>query len=205
MTSCSPTEFKTCNADPCALGNELEQSGVDFTAHVVGFGLTEEEGRAVTYLAENTGGKYLQASDAGTSVDALKTTVVLAEPAPAHDPVPAGQTTELDIIAQAGLAAIEGYYVPDMQIDGGSHAVIIYPAKMALDGSRERIETLYGTGAQSTLPPDVYIAAVELDLAVAEAPFTVKGGERVDVKVVLNVGVMAIKGPRRRADCRPCG
>ena len=56
--------IETCEADPCALGAELEASGVDFTAHVVGFGLTEEEGKAVACLAENTGGKYIQASDA---------------------------------------------------------------------------------------------------------------------------------------------
>ena len=36
--------LETCNADPCALGKELEAAGVDFTAHVVGFGLTAEEG-----------------------------------------------------------------------------------------------------------------------------------------------------------------
>ena len=51
--------LETCNADPCALGKELEQSGVDFTAHVVGFGLTADEGRQVACLAENTGGKYV--------------------------------------------------------------------------------------------------------------------------------------------------
>ena len=50
--------LETCEADPCALGKELEQSGVDFTAHVVGFGLTAEEGKQVACLAENTGGKY---------------------------------------------------------------------------------------------------------------------------------------------------
>ncbi len=49
--------LETCNADPCAVGTELEQAGVDFTAHVVGFGLTAEEGRQVACLAENTGGK----------------------------------------------------------------------------------------------------------------------------------------------------
>ncbi|MEP4754518.1 MAG: VWA domain-containing protein, partial [Nitratireductor sp.] len=27
--------IETCNADPCALGRELEATGVDFTAHVV--------------------------------------------------------------------------------------------------------------------------------------------------------------------------
>lgn len=341
--------IETCEADPCALGSELEAAGVNFTAHVVGFGLTEEEGKAVACLAENTGGKYIQASDSGALVEALKTTVVVAEPEPVPEPEPApvaavefnlmptavyaaegdpvpndlgmawnvhlinadgttgerltteygdpklkldpgtyrligklqeavaemdvavtadatatpvlnlnagrliihpkldaaapvedgaavqltlpngdtttyygdtetvvpagdlpvkvtignaigeqlvtvvaGNTTELDIIAQAGIAAIEGYYTADMIIDGGAHAVVVYPAKVALDGSRERIETIYGAGAQSTLPPGDYVAEVSLDLAVAEIPFTVKGGERVDVKVVLNAGVMAI-------------
>lgn len=80
--------IETCEADPCALGAELEASGVDFTAHVVGFGLTEEEGQAVACLAENTGGKYIQASDAGQLVEALKTTVVVAEPEPEPEPVP---------------------------------------------------------------------------------------------------------------------
>ena len=344
--------IETCEADPCALGAALESAGINFTAHVVGFGLTEEEGQAVACLAENTGGKYIQASDAGTLVEALKTTVVVAEPEPVPEPEPepvaavefnlmptavyaaegdpvpdeegmawevslinadgttgerltteygdpklkldpgtyrltgmldearaeidvtvtadatatpvlnlnagrvilrpkldaaaevddgaavqmtlpdgrtttyygladtvvpagdmpvrvtignavaevivtvvAGNTTEMDIIAQAGLAAIEGFYTPEMMIEGGAHAVVVYPSKVALDGSRERIETIYGAGAQSTLPPGDYVAEVSLDLAVAEAPFTVKGGERVDVKVVLNAGVMAITAP----------
>lgn len=81
--------IETCEADPCALGAELEASGVDFTAHVVGFGLTEDEGKAVACLAENTGGRYIQAKDAGSLVDALKTTVVVAEPEPAPEPDPA--------------------------------------------------------------------------------------------------------------------
>ena len=61
--------IETCEADPCALASELEQSGVDFTAHVVGFGLSDEEGRQVACLAENTGGKFIQAGDADTLAD----------------------------------------------------------------------------------------------------------------------------------------
>ncbi|MEW9807761.1 VWA domain-containing protein [Mesorhizobium sp. ZMM04-5] len=75
--------IETCNADPCALGAELEKSGVDFTAHVVGFGLTREEGRQVACLAENTGGRYIQAGDAGQLGEALKKTVA----APVEKPV----------------------------------------------------------------------------------------------------------------------
>ncbi len=80
--------IETCEADPCALGAELEASGVDFTAHVVGFGLTAEEGATVACLAENTGGKYIQAKDAGSLVEALKTTVAVVEPEPVPEPEP---------------------------------------------------------------------------------------------------------------------
>ena len=80
---------ETCNADPCALARELEQGGVDFTAHVVGFGLTAEEGRQVACLAENTGGKYIQASDDAALEEALKVTV--AAPAPPPAPAPAAE------------------------------------------------------------------------------------------------------------------
>src|SRR5690606_16100506 len=80
--------IETCDADPCALANELEQSGVDFTAHVVGFGLSDEEGRQVACLAENTGGKFIQASDAGSLADALTQTVVVVAPEPEPEPQP---------------------------------------------------------------------------------------------------------------------
>ncbi len=61
--------LETCNADPCAVGNELEQSGVDFTAHVVGFGLSEEEGRQV---ACHPGGTTVV--EVGSSITAGPTT-----------------------------------------------------------------------------------------------------------------------------------
>ena len=68
--------IETCEADPCALGRELEAAGIDFTAHVVGFGLTGDEGRQVACLAENTGGRYVPADDADQLVDALRETIV---------------------------------------------------------------------------------------------------------------------------------
>jgi Ca-activated chloride channel homolog len=77
--------LETCDADPCALARELEQAGLAFTAHVVGFGLTEEEGAQVACLANETGGMYLQASDAGALADALARTVAAA-PAPVETP-----------------------------------------------------------------------------------------------------------------------
>lgn len=67
--------LETCNADPCALARELEQSGLDFTAHVVGFGLSEEDGAAVSCLATETGGRYFEADNRGELASALSLAV----------------------------------------------------------------------------------------------------------------------------------
>ncbi|MBL4618429.1 MAG: VWA domain-containing protein [Robiginitomaculum sp.] len=56
--------LETCNVDPCAMANELEKLGVDFTTHVVGFDLSDEEAKALQCIAENTGGQYFVASNA---------------------------------------------------------------------------------------------------------------------------------------------
>lgn len=71
--------IETCDADPCALGRELKAAGIDFTAHVVGFGLTGDEGRQVACLAENTGGRYIPADDSDQLVDALRRTIMADE------------------------------------------------------------------------------------------------------------------------------
>lgn len=68
--------IETCNLDPCALGKQLEEDGIDFTAHVVGFDIvdkkTEEQ---LQCLASSTGGRYLSASSASDLSIALGETV----------------------------------------------------------------------------------------------------------------------------------
>ncbi len=56
---------ETCNLDPCVVGAELEKSGVDFTAHVIGFDVSDPKHQAqLRCLAENTGGRYFNARNA---------------------------------------------------------------------------------------------------------------------------------------------
>ncbi|MBZ9739226.1 MULTISPECIES: vWA domain-containing protein [unclassified Mesorhizobium] len=101
--------LETCGGDPCALGKELKASGVDFTADVVGFGLTADEGKQISCLAENTGGKYIQVSDEKALQEALVETVAAPAPAPAPAPepapAPAPKAAEVDynLIPQAFL------------------------------------------------------------------------------------------------------
>lgn len=105
--------LETCGGDPCALGKELEASGVDFTADVVGFGLTADEGKQIACLADNTGGKYIQASDEKALQEALVETVAAPaaapapapapEPAPAPAPAPKAAEVDYNLVPQAFL------------------------------------------------------------------------------------------------------
>ena len=347
--------IETCNADPCALGNELEQAGVDFTAHVVGFGLSRDEGRQVACLAENTGGRYIEAGDADTLADALTETVVAEtpsepDPAPAPQPEPepvaefnivptvalsedtddlgddagnayevyragangergeyvstdygrwrgnlepgdyvvvarlgyaateqavtiadgqvaqphfilnagrlivrprpsegaevpggastvvdypgegdatfygvandifpagdqvltvrigegeatetialaAGETVERDIVVGVGHAVLNASYVAGMQVEEGGLYVEIFKPERAADGSRRSVAYGYGPATGHDLPGGDYVALARMGEAQAEAPFTVKVGERVEVDVVLNAGVLAVTAP----------
>jgi len=77
--------IESCNADPCALAAELERTGVDFTAHVVGFdvGRIADQGQ-LSCLADLTGGTYLTAQNATELSSALRT--VAAPPPPPPPP-----------------------------------------------------------------------------------------------------------------------
>ena len=93
--------IETCQADPCALGRELERLGVEFTAHVVGFGLSAEEGRQVACLAEETGGLYLPADDAGELGAALQEPFTEIAEASEPEPVqpPPAERPEASLLA----------------------------------------------------------------------------------------------------------
>ncbi len=95
--------LETCNADPCAVASALEASGVDFTAHVVGFGLSADEGRKVACIAENTGGLYIPAGDEA-ALDAALTQAV-EEVAQAAAPQPESAPEQPPQLPEAGLDA----------------------------------------------------------------------------------------------------
>jgi len=185
--------IETCEADPCALGQELEQSGVDFTAHVVGFGLTADEGREVACLAENTGGKYLQASDAAALKDALTATVVapappvVAEPAPAPAPEPAPEPAEpeFNFIPEAVMAA-GGEPLKD-----AGNAWEIYKAKA--DGTRGEYVTTDYNNFRTTLEPGDYVVEARLGEAEVEQKLKVETGQVYTPVFTLNAGTLIVR------------
>ncbi len=75
--------IETCAPDPCGVAAALEAAGADFTAHVIGFDVAEENAQAqLRCIAENTGGTFVSAEDASGLSEALNETVIEAAEAP---------------------------------------------------------------------------------------------------------------------------
>lgn len=67
--------LETCDADPCAVAAALEKTGIDFTAHVIGFDVRADERDRIACIARATGGKFLSAANAAELKSALATAV----------------------------------------------------------------------------------------------------------------------------------
>ncbi|TIR37774.1 MAG: VWA domain-containing protein [Mesorhizobium sp.] len=181
--------LETCGGDPCALGKELKETGVDFTADVVGFGLTADEGRQIACLAENTGGKYIQASDEKALQQALVETVAAParapEPAPAPAPAPAPEPAKSEFNFTPSVVMAEG---GDPITDG--NAWEIYKAKS--DGSRgDQVMTEYGE-LKTNLEPGDYIVVGRADEARSEQKIKIEAGQTYSPLFTLNAGTLVI-------------
>lgn len=177
--------LETCEVDPCALASDLEAQGIDFTTHVLGFGLSDEEGQQVACLAENTGGRYLSANDGDALVEALTTTVaqvVQAEPEPAPEPEPEPEpVAEYNYKPTASLS--EGG--PDL---GSENADLVWEwHKVAADGSKgEYVGTDYNSDFEGALEPGDYIMTATMGYASSEQPVTIEAGKLAEPHFILN-------------------
>lgn len=63
---------ETCDADPCEIAAALARDGLDFTAHVIGFDVTEDEHAGLACIASETGGIFVAARDAGELREAVQ-------------------------------------------------------------------------------------------------------------------------------------
>ncbi|MGB4910390.1 MAG: VWA domain-containing protein [Tabrizicola sp.] len=182
--------IETCEADPCALGAELEASGVDFTAHVVGFGLTAEEGATVACLAKNPGGSYIEAKDAGSLVEALKTTVAVVEPEPTPVPEPEPVAMALEKNFDPVILLAEGQSEPADEIVDDAYVTL----RLVLPDGALSEETITVYGKQTELvPPGTYRMFTELNDAKAEQEVTITADALAQPVANMNAGVLNLK------------
>lgn len=190
--------IETCNADPCALGKELEQSGVDFTAHVVGFSLTRQEGLELSCLARNTGGSYFDASDRdglGKALDQAIKTAAPAEPA-APEPVQpqatlaAADTATITSAVEVTWTATRGErdYIDVARLDASAFEWLSWAELDDSDKTMLRMPPEPGDYVIRYISPDAAeplvasrpIKVVEGDF-VLDGPLTVQVGESLSV------------------------
>ena len=182
--------LETCDVDPCALGADLESKGVDLTVHVLGFGLSDDEGKQVACLAENTGGQYLSAQDGASLVNALTETVAqVAEPKPAPEPEPKpAPIADYNYKPTASLS--EGG--PDIADDAADLRWEWY--KVAADGTQgDYVGADYYSTFKGTLEPGDYIMTATLGYAVSSQPVTIEAGKVAEPHFVLNGTVLKLR------------
>ena len=191
---------ETCNLDPCAVGAELEKSGVDFTAHVIGFDVTDPKHQAqLRCLAENTGGRYFNARNAdelGAAIEGAVSASTEPPPPPATATVSAngGLTITSDVEVSWSGPADRGDYVTFAPVGSKDSAYLDY----AVVGKKEKIAdkgvvTLQAPAAAgpvelryvSPIRKSSVLARVVLQVADAEAsieaPDSVPAGSKIKI------------------------
>ncbi|MCB1237869.1 MAG: hypothetical protein KDM91_22580, partial [Verrucomicrobiae bacterium] len=96
--------IETCDRDPCELARKLAATGVAFKTHIVAFDLSSKEADTIRCLADETGGQFLPARDAGSLRDALEM-AVQASAEPAAPPMPEEKLDPATVKAPASVPA----------------------------------------------------------------------------------------------------
>lgn len=191
---------ETCNLDPCAVGTELEKSGVEFTAHVIGFDVSDPKHQAqLRCLAENTGGSYFNARNAdelGAAIEGAVSASTEPPPPPATATVAAkgALTITSEVEVSWSGPADRGDYVTFAPVGSKDGAYLDYvvvgmkektPDKgvvtLRAPAEAGKVELRY----VSPIRKDSVLARVVLDVGDAEAsieaPDSVPAGSKVRI------------------------
>ncbi len=169
--------LETCNADPCALANELEAAGVDFTTHVIGFDITEEEKAGLSCLAENTGGRFISAGNASELTTALIETVQIvaqAEPEPVNEG-PQGVRLRAKLCETCDIVEDNMFWW-------------VNETEQDIEGNRKNVTYTGSATDILELPTRNYQIVGRYGVTFADTEVTVEPGKLTDLVLNLNAG-----------------
>ncbi|MFA5119962.1 VWA domain-containing protein [Zavarzinia sp.] len=187
--------METCGEDPCAVAKELEAAGVGFTAHVVGFDIRDQATRdQLQCIADATGGKFVQAGDAGSLQSALTTVAAAAGSAPAAAP-PAPPPSPPPAPAVRARTSFKAVYAPGKPVADDHLMWELFPDVPGSEGEElgDSLDYFYGatwTPGERVSPGD-YILRATLGAAVVLKPVKVTA-EKQEVVVDLQAGIVAL-------------
>lgn len=185
--------IETCAPDPCAVAAELKKAGVNFTAHVIGFDVTDPAAKnQLQCIARATGGVYLDASNASGLEHALGRAVEAVQGAKVQSQAPA--KPEADPLQEKNFRGVarlvaNGDPISDTRSD------MVWSFHTANGGEKkDYITTVYGAPASETIEPGDYIVVVKYGHVEREFPFKVEKGKRAILDVVLDAGYVTSEG-----------
>lgn len=107
--------------------------------------------------------------------------------------VKAGETISHDLIIPSGVVYANAVYKEGGKaVETDNIRFETVSTEETLDGTRETLTGTYGVNKLMQMPAGSFIMRARLGKVMVETPFTVTAGQRVDVTVNLNAGVLAI-------------
>jgi Ca-activated chloride channel homolog len=177
--------IETCDADPCAVAEELAKAGIDLKVHAVGFGLDDKGAVAqLKCLAEKTGGTFTTANNEADLQKALAKTVK-AEAAPKPAAVPDKFNLRGHVRQASGVELAKPF-------DGVNW---VFKTAAQDDGTEGvYVSTEYQADMKTKLAPGKYVATITDDNAHLDVPFEIKAGEATKIDTSLDAGIVRFSG-----------
>ncbi|WP_163576494.1 vWA domain-containing protein [Halomonas faecis] len=193
--------LETCDGDPCQVASDLAAAGLDLRAHVVGFGLSQEEVQNLSCITEQTSGQLFQTNSGAELASALSEVEAVAsapaetrpEPEPEPQPdahvstaeeTPAGSEFDVewegpdddrDYITIVEAGAPEGSYLDYTRTQRGSPLSLIAPDAL---GEYE-VRYVHQQSEATLASQPVTLTPVEASLS---APDEAPAGSVIDVE-----------------------
>jgi Ca-activated chloride channel family protein len=185
--------IETCSPDPCVVAAELKKAGVNFTAHVIGFDITDPVAKnQLQCIARATGGVYLDASNAAALEQALGRAVEAVQGARVQTQAPA--KLEPDPLAGKNFRGIARLVAAADPISDTKSDIGWTFHKVDRGEKGDYVATVYGSPAADAIEPGDYIVSVKYGYVEREFPFKVDKGKMSTLDVALDAGYVTSEG-----------
>ncbi|CUX09411.1 hypothetical protein G3A56_06860 [Rhizobium oryzihabitans] len=110
--------------------------------------------------------------------------------------IKAGEKISHELVIPSGVVVAKAVYAQDGKaVETDDIRFEALSAKETLDGTRQTINGVYGTGKIMEMPAGDFVMRARLGKVMVEQPFTVTAGKRSEINIDLNAGVLAITAP----------
>lgn len=107
-----------------------------------------------------------------------------------------GEIKDYVLVIPSGVVVTTAVYKQDgLTVTGDDIRFDAMAIEKSLEGVQNRINGTYGIGKVLDMPAGDFLMRAQMGKVTTEVPFTVKAGERTDLVIDLNAGVLAITAP----------